>query len=105
MQIEMVEEHGVARLEDRSLDSTGLAGALLRQLMLDHNRVEGGASIARADDVVEPPRYQVHAGGEVAAARKREPEIERVDVSQELAVLVPCARHAGVGAAQSRLVG
>ena len=55
-------------------------------------------------DLVEPARDDVEAGRHVAAAREREPEVQRPHVAHEGAVLVPGAADRRLGLAQRRLV-
>ena len=80
-----------------------VAGRLLGDLLGDRP-LEDGALGAGRDDVVETARDDVHAGGLVAAAREREPDVEGADVAHEGAVLVPAAPGVGVHPAQRALL-
>ena len=99
---QLVEEEHVPGLEDRPHDPD-LAGGLLGHLFGDRP-VEGGALGPGRDDLIEAPRNDVHAGGLVAAAREREPDVERAHVAQEGAVLVPAPSRVRIHPPQGALL-
>ena len=99
---QLVEEERVAGLEDRPCDplvAGRLLGLRLRYLVVEHRVVGGGGH-----DLVEPARNDVQARRLVAAARQREPQVERAHVAHEGAVLVPGPRDVRLRLAQGRLL-
>ena len=93
MQEHLVEEERVARLEDRP--EIALSPAASRPCAR-RDSTSSIASWSGIDELVEAARDEVEAGRDVAAARQREPQVERPDVAHERAVLVPRAPTDGV---------
>jgi len=85
VQEQLVEEERVAGLEDRPQDRH-VAGGRVRlapgQLHVQHRPVLD-------HDLVEPARDYVEARCLVAAARQREPQVDRARAAHECTVLVP----------------
>ena len=77
----------------------GVLGLALGHLVGEHRLVG-----PRGREAVEPARDDVQPRGDVAAARQREPQVERPHLAHERAVLVPGAADGRLGLAQRRLL-
>ncbi len=77
----------------------GGLGLGLRHLVAEHRLVGPGGG-----ELLEPARDDVEPRRDVAAARQREPQVERADLAHEGAVLVPGAADGRLGLAERRLL-
>jgi hypothetical protein len=71
----------------------------VRDLVAEHRLVGPGGG-----ELLEPSRDDVQPRRDVAAARERQPQVERADLAHERAVLVPGAADGRLGLAQRRLL-